>query len=487
MGMIIGRKHEMADLDEYCRSDKAELICVYGRRRVGKTYLVENTFNHAFAFRATGSEDRRVRTQLRVFGEALRRCGWAGAGGTAAGRPTARQAVMPADWFEAFARLRELLESPDVVRSENGRRVVFLDEFPWFAGKRSDFLPAFSDFWNGWASAQDDVVVIVCGSATSWIIKNILENTGSLYNRITRRMYIAPFDLHDTEQMIQSLRLGWSREAVLCCYLVFGGLPYYLDMLDRRKSLAENINALCLDVRAPLSREVPLLMEATLGDSPLHRDVLRLLADTRMGIRWADLQAKTGASKGSLSRALDDLEKCGYVRSYKNRYERYMPKIYQLIDPFLLFGFKFLDRQRPVQDWVDFEGTPAYYAWRGNAFEVACLAHIDQLRHAMGISAVRTEAFPWVSSGTGRGAQVDLVLERADGVTNLCEMKYTDAPFVVDKSYEEELRHKVEVFREQSGTKNALQLTLVSVNGLKPNTHSWGVAGVVDMDALFAF
>ena len=472
MGLLIGRGKEQADLEEYCRSSKAELICVYGRRRVGKTYLVENVFRNSFAFWATGSEDKRMRTQLNVFHAALRRYGWEG------GRA-------PRDWFEAFERLRLLLERDDVVRTREERRIVFLDEFPWFATKRSDFLFAFADFWNSWGQAQEDLVVILCGSATSWIVKNLFENTASMYNRITRQVYVAPFQLREVELMAESLRLGWSRDALLQCYLVFGGLPYYIDMLDRRKSLAQNIDALCLDARAPLRREVPQLMEATLGDSKLHRNILRLLASSKVGIRRMELADKLeGGSSGSLKRALDDLEKCGYIRKYRNRYEKRQPAVYQLIDPFLLFGFKFMDDD-PVKSWAAFERTPAYYAWRGNAFEIACMNHVREIKRALGIEAVESECFPWSSSAADPGAQIDLVIERKDQVTNICEMKFTEDEFSIDAEYAKQLSRKMQVFRSESKTKNAMQLTMVCARGLRPNVHSWDVASVVTADDLF--
>lgn len=473
MPLIIGRRQQQDDLEEYCRSRKAELICVYGRRRVGKTFLVENTFRGRLAFSAIASEDRRMRTQLRVFHEALQSIG-------------IDERAVPADWFEAFGRLRKLLERPDVLRSDEGRRVVFLDEFPWFATKRSDFLVAFADFWNSWASKQDDICVIICGSATSWIIKNVFENTGGMYNRVTRQMYLPPFSLRETMEMADAMRLGWSNDALLLCYMIFGGLPYYFDMLDRRKSLAQNVDALCLDIHAPLRHEVPHLMEATLGDSPLHHEILRVLAGSRRGVHRTKLeQLLSPKGGGNLKRALDDLEKCGYLRRYHNPYERRHPSIYQLIDPFLLFSFNFIEG-REVLRWSDFERTPSFYAWRGNAFEIVCLTHIAQIKHALGISAVRTVEFPWSSESADPGAQVDLVIERADGVTNLCEMKYTDDVFSIDRSYEFDLRHKREVFRNETGTKQATQLTIVSANGLRQNEHSWDVASAVTGNDLFA-
>lgn len=473
MPVIVGRRREQDDLEEFCRSRKAELICIYGRRRVGKTYLIENTFHGRMAFCATGSEDKRMRTQLRVFHEALRNQGL-------------DERAIPADWFEAFGRLRSLLQMPNVPRSEGGRRIVFLDEFPWFATKRSDFMVAFANFWNSWASKQDDLCVIICGSATSWIIKNIFENTGSMYNRVTRQIYLASFTLHEVKELTDAMHLGWGEDALLLCYMIFGGLPYYIDMLDRRRSLAQNVDALCLDAHAPLRREVPHLMEATLGDSPLHRDIMRMLAGSKAGIHRTELERRLRPSGGgSLKRALDDLEKCGYLRRYHNPYEKRHPSIYQLIDPFLLFSFNFIEG-RDLCSWHDFERTPSFYAWRGNAFEVACLTHVAQIKRALGISAVRTSEFPWTSESTDVGAQIDLVIERADGVTNLCEMKYTDDVFVIDKACEHDLRNKREVFCRETGTRQSTLLTMVSANGVRQNTHSWDIASVVRGSDLFA-
>jgi len=474
MALIIGRRQEQAKLREWCRSRKAELICVYGRRRVGKTFLVDKTFRNRLAFSVAGSEEKRMRTQLKAFHDALRAYG----GG---------ERAVPQDWFEAFRRLRAILQSPDVIRSEEGRRVVFLDEFPWFATKRSDFLAAFANFWNAWASWQDDLVVIICGSATSWIIKNIFENTGSMYNRVTRQLYLAPFTLRETQEMADSMGMGWGHDSILMTYMVFGGLPYYLDMLERSQSLAQNIDSLCLDVTAPLRREVPNLMEATLGDTPLHRDILGLLAGTRKGIHRTEIDERLGTrGSGSLKRALDDLEKCGYVRMYRNPYERGRPSIYQLTDPFLLFSYNFIEG-RNVVHWSDYEWTPSFYAWRGNAFETVCLSHIAQIKQALGIAAMRTTEFPWASTKSDPGAQVDLVIERTDGVTTLCEMKFTDKPFVADKAFKESLINKHDVFVAESGTHNVAQMSLVTANGLKPNTYSWDVTSVVTGEDLFAF
>ncbi len=307
-----------------------------------------------------------------------------------------------------------------------------------------------------------------------------------MFNRITRRLYVAPFSLHETEQMSAALDLGWSRDTILQAYLVFGGLPYYIDMLDRRRSLAQNIDELCLDLHAPLRNEVPHLMEATLSDSALHRKVLQELSGTKAGMHRTELAKRLGNAGGSLSRTLDDLEKCGYIRKYTNPYERYRVATYQMVDPFLLFSFKFMQEQK-LGSWLPFEGSPSYYAWRGNAFEIACLGYIAQVKAALGIAAVQTSCFPWSSGSSNPGAQVDLVIERKDGVTDLCEMKYTDKPFSIDADCERQLMHKREAFRDESGTRDAVHLALISANGLAPGAHAGVVAATVTADDLFAF
>ena len=211
-------------------------------------------------------------------------------------------------------------------------------------------------------------------------MKNLFENTASMYNRITRRIFIEPFHLREIEQMADSLRLGWSRDMLLQYYMVFGGFPYYLDMIDGRKSLAQNIDELCLAPNASLRDEVFHLMEATLGGSALHRDILRALASSKIGVKRVNLAVRLGVENGgSFARALDDLEKCGYIKKYANRYGKRRPMVYQLVDPFLLFAFRFMERS-DEKSWASFEGTPAYYAWRENAFEIACLNHIEEIK-----------------------------------------------------------------------------------------------------------
>ena len=469
---IIGRIAEKRELERCERSGKSELVCVYGRRRVGKTYLVEQTFAQCFAFRATGVEGGNTRRQLKSFNQRLQECG-------------DEVHTIPRDWFEAFSRLESVLAREEVVRSPHGKRVVFFDEFPWFATARSDFLMAFGEFWNRCGTAAGDLLFIICGSATSWIIGNVLESTGSLYNRVTCQVHLAPFNLKESEAFFVDRDFGWTRRQIAECQMVFGGLPFFLDLLDGNESLASNIERLCFAPYALLRHESKKLLEATLKKSPIYGQILDLLARHSHGIRKQDCYKELGVPKGTFMYAVDDLVKCGYVWEYKNRRRERNPLYLQLIDPFLLFHYRFL-ASGETGNWSEFMHDEGRYAnWRGNAFEVLCLNHIAQLKASLGIAGVRTESYPWTSARKAGGAQIDLVIERDDGIVNICEMKFTDRPFSISSDYEESLLNKLAVFKEETGVKGALKLVMVTSVGIAGVAHTEHIARQLTVDDLF--
>ena len=321
---IIGRKTEQERLEQCERSHKSELVCVYGRRRVGKTYLIEQTFSERFAFRAIGVESGNTRVQLKSFHQRLQ----------AYGDPSK---TIPKDWFEAFSRLENLLNGDQVTCTAYGKKIVFLDEFPWFATARSDFLAAFGEFWNRRGTIKGDLVLIVCGSATSWIIGNLIENSGSLYNRVTCQLLIRPFTLRETEMYFNDREFDWSRKQIAECQMIFGGLPYFFDLLNASESLSWNVDALCFQPGALLQHESKRLLEATLKKSRVYGDILSLLAKYPYGLEKTVCQEKLGIPDGTFSRAADELVKCGYVWEYKEVYRKKHPYRLRLIDPFLLF------------------------------------------------------------------------------------------------------------------------------------------------------
>lgn len=474
--LMIGRKKEVAELRRCERSGKSELVCVYGRRRVGKTYLVEHTFAEYFAFRATGVENGNTRHQLTSFNQRLRDAG-----------DTTR--TIPKNWFEAFSRLEAVLAQQSIRRSSHGKLVVFFDEFPWFDTPRSDFLMAFGEFWNRCGTARGDYLFIICGSATSWILGKVLQNTGSLYNRVTCQIHLDAFTLREAKQMLDARGFGWSYGQLAECHMVFGGLPYFLDLLDENESLAQNIDRLCFAPFALLRHESKTLLESTLRKSPVYGEVVNALAGHAYGLRKEECAKRLGIPKGTFTRAVKDLVSCGYVREYKNPAQYRNPLYLQLVDPFLLFQRSFLSggRDDGPSGWMEFKQDAGRYAnWRGHAFELLCLSHIWQIKDALGIAGVKTVAYPWASERIQDGAQIDLVIERADGICDLCEMKYTDTPFAVTADYEKRLLQKREVFCDETGTTLAAKIVMVAAAGVAGVAHTEHIAQVITIEDLFA-
>ena len=472
---IIGRREEQHELERYARSDKSELVCVYGRRRVGKTWLIEQTFSDAFAFRATGVEEGNTRQQLKSFHQRLVEYG-----------DTTR--TIPRDWFEAFSRMEKLLQREDVLRSAYGKRIVFLDEFPWFDTERSDFLMAFGEFWNRCGTAGGDYLFIICGSATSWIIEKVLENSGSLYHRVTGQIFLSPFSLRETEQFFRDKEFDWSYAQIAECQMVFGGLPFFLDLLHRDESLSQNIDRLCFRPHALLRDESSRLLEATLKKSPVYERILSFLSLHRYGVKRQECFEALNISKGSFERAVDDLVKCDYIRKFKKLHEIRKPIYLRLVDPFLLFHYYFLsgEAKEEVTSFTAYmHDTARHSNWRGTAFELLCLYHVNAIKRALGIAGVRTTEYAWSSRKKKNGAQVDLVIERDDGITDLCEMKFTDRPYEITATYESSLLNKADVFREETKTKNRLRLVMISAAGLAGAAHTEHIAQVLTLQDLF--
>ncbi len=473
--MIIGRKKEVNELKRCEKTKKSELICVYGRRRVGKTYLVEQTFADYFAFRATGVEGGNTRTQLKSFHQRLIEVGDA-----------VKQ--IPKNWFEAFSRLERILGSEDIRLSAHGKRIVFFDEFPWFATPRSDFLEAFGEFWNRCGTINNNFLFIICGSATSWIIKNVLEDSGSLYDRVTCQIFLKPFSLKETKLFMDDRGFGWSNKQIAECQMVFGGLPYFFELLNPDESLSQNIDALIFDDHALLRNESKKLLEATLKKSTVYDDIMRSLSTGYYGMLKAECEEMTNIPHGTFSRAVDDLVKCGYVHESADVHAKGHPLRLQLVDPFLLFYYYFLetDITGRVKRFEDFKSESGkYYNWRGHAFEVLCLYHFEQIKGALGISGVRTVEYPWTSDQKKDGAQIDLVIERADGIIDLCEEKFTDTPIALTAEDEKNLLNKINCFRRETQTKDALKLIMICSDGIKGTAHTEHIAKVLNLDDLF--
>lgn len=455
---LVGRKGEQAKLRQFLDSGKAEFVVVYGRRRVGKTFLVSEYFHDSFAFHVTGLSGGRMPEQLAAFDLKLAEYGFA------LDRPSA-------SWLEAFTRLKALLKQGCGAREErSGRQVVFIDEMPWLDTPRSGFKAALEFFWNDWASRQHDLMLVVCGSATSWIAKNLLENKGGLYNRVTRIIDLQPFTPSECRSYFESRGMAYTAQQMVECAMVFGGIPFYLDLLDSGKSLAHSIDELCFEDTGQLRHEFDRLFATLFKHPEAYVKVVKALARKKTGMTRTELR-KIGGFEGSrLTAVLSDLELCGFVRGYRGFSRKTRGTVFQLIDPFTLFHLKFIGPGK-VQSWTQSLGTSAYNAWCGNAFEMYCLNNVAMLKAALGISGVSTNVSAWRSAKASPGAQIDLLIDRADNVINVCEMKYSRAEYSITAAYEKELRNKLAVFEEEAKPGKALHLTLVTLNGVRRNEH----------------
>jgi hypothetical protein len=468
---IIGRDNEQTALRQYYESDAPEFLVVYGRRRIGKTFLIREFFNGMFDFTATGLANGSKEDQLQAWSMAI-----AGSFGGAGEKITT--------WLDAFALLRKKLEK----KKSTKKKVLFIDEIPWMDTPKSGFLTALEHFWNGWASGQKDILLIICGSATSWVVKNIFKNKGGLYNRVTRRMRILPFTLKETEAYLQDREIDFGRYRNCEAYMIFGGVPYYYSLLGRGLSLPQNVDALCFAEDGMLRGEFDEIYATLFKNSDKYIKVVTALSTKAKGLTRDEIIAITGlSSSGSLTQIMEELELCGFIRSYPNYSMDKNLSIYQLIDPFSLFSLRFINKKKPRNPrfWTSNLESPSLSAWKGYAFEQVCLSHSEQIKRALGLMVISTEVSSWRSRQSSPGAQIDLLIDRKDDIINLCEIKYSKAEYVISAKEEEQLRRKIAVFEAESKSKKAVHLTMVTTYGIVKNKYSGLVQSEVTLDALF--
>lgn len=460
MVRIVGRMAEQTRLSRVLESDEAELVVVYGRRRVGKTYLVREFFGERIRFELTGSFRATLPEQLANFHDALTRAG-------------AADSPVPRTWQEAFQALQSFLRD-----SESARQVVFLDELPWLASPRSGFLRAFEHFWNGWASKQRRLIVVVCGSAASWMTARLLKAKGGLHNRVTASIRLDPFSLKEAREYLSRGGPDIGADQTLELYMALGGVPFYLREVDRGESAAQAIDRICFSRGGLLRTEFNQLYSSLFEHSERHERIVRTLATRRSGMTRGELLEKAGFSTGGGTTALlGELEESGFVNRMSSFGRGVRDGVYRLSDEYSLFYLRWLDKtgKAPIKNWATHRNTPSWHAWSGISFEGVCIKHTEQLKHALGISGVETDESSWFHvprSSDEDGAQIDLLIDRRDDTINLCEIKLTDDLFTIDKRYAADLRRKLRVFRERTATRKTLFLTLITRRGLRDTQYS---------------
>ena len=480
---ISGRRAEMEVLDRAMKSSEAEFVAIYGRRRVGKTFLVREFFGDAICFELTGLHGVSMSDQLENFAEAL---------GKAMGSGVLPRT--PASWREAFRQLEQFLESSRPARSGD-KRVVFLDELPWLDTRRAKFCSALEHFYNSWASRQEDLILVVCGSAASWMIRNVVQAKGGLYNRVTRRIRLLPFTLSETETFLKSRRVELTRHQIVELYMVLGGIPHYLKEAEPGLSTPQIVDHACFSRQGLLRDEFGKLYASLFDDAEQHVRIVETLSRKPEGLTRNELLAAAGlVSGGTATKRLEELEESGFLQRHVPFGKKENDSLYRLADELSLFHIDWIRRlgNRSPGDgyFIQQYQSPAWRAWSGYAFEGVCLKHIPQLKAALGISGIDSTESSWRYREPGaskkRGAQIDLLIDRRDHTVNLCEIKYSDTKFNIDKKYANVLRNKKEVFRRITRAKKNLFITMITTFGVTDNAYAKELIAIsLTVDALF--
>ncbi|GHV09797.1 hypothetical protein FACS1894162_1220 [Bacteroidia bacterium] len=394
------------------------------------------------------------------------------------------------NWFEAFEQLQSFI----VETKSRGKKVIFIDELSWLDTQKSGFMQALEYFWNSFASARKDIVLIVCASATSWLINKIIKNKGGLHNRVTQQIALQPFTLGETELFLKSRKIECNRKQIIEYYMVMGGVPFYLESIKKSKSVAQNIDAMFFAENAPFKDEFSLLYNSLFQHSEKHIAIINALSTKKKGLtREEILQLVAIADGGSVTRILEELEQCGFIRIYNDYRQQSKNRIYQLVDFYSLFYLNFIanEKQLPENYWASQIDNPKHRAWSGYSFEQVCLAHVRQIKNKLGISGVTTKVYSWRSRDVARhvsadnGAQIDLIIKRNDKITNLCEIKFANKEFVIDKKYDEVLRNKKYTFIEETSSRDAVHLTMITTYGVKHNAYWGNIQSEITMNDLF--
>ncbi|MBO7565837.1 MAG: ATP-binding protein [Bacteroidales bacterium] len=472
--ILIGRQREIAELEWAVKSDRSEFIILYGRRRVGKTFLVRKFFDDKYTFHYVGAHRQPKNLQLQNFSEALANY----SGGET--RPIE-------SWHDAFLRLEEYLEV-----CADSRKIIFFDEMPWMDSQGGEFVDELEYFWANWVQNRDDIVFIACGSATSWMKEKLEDNQGGLHNRMTHKIYLRPFYLSECKAYLAHRGFDWSDYQILQCYMIFGGVPYYLSLLRPNLSLPENVDSLIFRRGGDLANEMNELYNALFKNADRYMSVVKLLATKRQGFLRSEIEQATGFSGGGLSKMLDNLERCDFVVSYAQFGNRNKLTLYRLSDFYTLFYYRFVEgnRSRDEQYWLHHYTDRSVESWEGFTFEEVCLRHLPQIKRGLGISGMATEASSWryvPGKGVdGKGAQIDLVIKRSDKIIHLVEMKFAESKYSITKDYANRLQERKALFMEQTKIMRGAVLTFVTPSGIAQNSNSGIVHSKITSKDLFA-
>lgn len=473
MNTIIGREQEIKKLSTAVDRVRPEFIALYGRRRVGKTFLINQMFRNQFAFKMTGVIEGTLKDQFTAFVDAMNDYGF-------------DVPEQPKDWMQAFIMLKNALKK----KVNNGEQcIVFIDELPAMDAEGSNVAGAVGYFWNSWASQYDNFVFIICGSATSWMITNVIDSKGGLHDRITVEMPIHPFTLKETEQYLEYQHFLWNRQMVLQAYMIFGGIPYYLSLLDKEESLVQNVDRLFFSQDIQMRREFRRLFNTLYKNPEKYIDIIKALNKSRKGLTREEIASELKCSNnGHLGKQLEDLVCCDLIRKNIVREKEIKRKdaIYQLCDFFSLFYLTFIERAEVEQQyWSHHINTPEVNSWMGLTYERICMAHIQQIKHSLHLDTISTLSYSWRSKSSTPAAQIDIIIERADKIINICEVKYCQGEYNLDKDEYERIKKCKNAFIQETGLRHVPWLTMITTEGVARGKYSEMIQTQVTLDDLF--
>lgn len=469
---IAGRTAEQQILKDLLASPKSELIAIYGRRRIGKTYLVRTVYAKELCFDLSGSLNTPLDIQLTNFALQL-----------GAYMSTGIRPATPANWPEAFTMLETYIGTLPTAH----KKVIFFDELPWLDGMHSGFLAAFDYFWNNWCTKRTDIVAVVCGSAASWMIQKIVQNKDGLHNRITRKIRLLPFTLSETKEFLTLKNITLDHYQIAQLYMVMGGVPHYLDAVQRGKSAVQNIDAACFDENGILRNEFEILYHSLFKKAERHISVIRALAKKISGLSRNEIAESAKLNSGGyLTGVLKELEESGFIAAYRLPNRKAKDTVYRLADEYSNFYLRFIEPNPTAKAgaWAILSEGPQWKAWSGYAFESLCLKHIHKMKEALQIGGIYSEHYAWYDRAAG--TQIDLLIHRADKCLNLCEMKFAKGPYEITTAYAKELQHKILGYRGATGSQQTIFNTFVTTFGIKQNKwFEQYVDAEITLDQLF--
>jgi uncharacterized protein len=482
---IIGRKEEQQEFTDIYGSKKAEFAVVYGRRRIGKTFLIEQFFcsRDCVFFHVTGVQDGLLKEQLAEFAKTIGKVFYNGA-----------KIETATSWMQAFEELNNAI----IKLSGTNKIVIFIDELPWMATKRSRILQALDYYWNHYWSKNKRLKLIICGSSASWIIKNIIYNKGGLHNRYTLSLLIKPFSLHETKEFLASRNIKISNKQILQLYMAIGGVPHYLDKVKKGLSAAQNIDQLCFSENGILFSEFEKLFKSLFDDAKVYIELIRIISRVKEGIIRSDIEEHSKLTKkgGTLTDRLNDLEQAGFIKSFLPFKHQRQGIYYRVIDEYVYFYLRWIEPKKQMllsnqsgnDYWAHHVHSSQYCSWLGYSFESICYKHISQIQKSLKIplgSKAGTWRFNPKRHSKEKGAQIDLLFERNDDAVTICEIKYTDKPFLIDKTYYDNLINKIDVYKKISKTSKQIFIAFISANGIKKSAYANCINGLVSLDDLF--